>query len=137
MDAGLQVHKNNWLLLGEIVQQGTNSVSVNKSRAWYGTLGYKLFTDWMPFFGYAQQVTLNKSDRMYNGPFGIAINPTVSQISTDQSTWTLGLRWDIIDGTDVKLQVDRTTALHGTAGLFNTNPLEPVYFVRGTVDLVF
>ena len=86
VDAGIQYTKNDWLILAEIVQLGTNSIAINKSRAWYGTIGHKFFTNWMPFIGYSQLTTLNKSDRVYTGPLGVAINPTVAQISSDQQT---------------------------------------------------
>jgi len=137
MNAGLEINKNDWLFLGEIVEQSANSVSVNKTRAWYATLGYKFCSDWTPFVSYAQQITLNKAARVYDGPLGVAINPIVSALNNDQKTWTVGLRWDVIDKTDIKLQVDHIEAENGTAGLFNVDPQHEIYLVRGTVDLIF
>ena len=136
VDIGLQVNKYNWILLAEAVQQGVNSAGIKTIRGMYGTVGYRI-NNWTPFVGAASDKTLDKDHRVYQGPLGVALNPTLALINTDQKTLMAGLRWDVIPGTDFKIQVNRIRADHGTNGNFNTDPKEAVYLIRGTVDVLF
>jgi len=136
-DVGITIDKNNWLFLAEVVQQGTNTPQFKTVRGWYTTLGYSICGDWLPYVGFAEMKTLDKTSRLYGGPLGAAINPLVSLINTDQKTITMGLRWDVFTNTDFKLQVERIDPVHGTPGLYSVNPHQADYLIRGTVDMVF
>jgi len=136
-EIGINIDKGHWVFLAEVVKQGTNSPQFKTTLEMYATLGYKIYEDWLPFVGFAQEKTLDKATRIYGGLLGEALNPLLAQVNTDQKTVTLGMRWDVFTNTDLKLQVERIDPTHGTMGTYSVNPNQADYLIRGTVDTVF
>jgi hypothetical protein len=78
------------------------------------------------------------------GQFDAQALQSITNINAfDQYTWTGGLRWDFLEGADLKFQVDRIRAHNSTAGVVNFAPNQPLTWdgrmtvVSVTLDFIF
>jgi predicted porin len=139
---GASYNPGKWFLMGELGYFDSHSV-FGKGPAWYVSGGYRIgkFT---PYVTYAQVRADNLSDPGLTvsalppslvGPandLNFALNSVLST-RYDQSTISVGGRWDFMKNTALKLQFDHTRIGAGSTGiLINT---QPGFQLGGKVDL--
>lgn len=142
-----------WLVQAEWVRRTSESFLADQT-AWYVNGGYRLgkFT---PYAG----VSAVKSDSERQSP-GIpmaglpapfvpnalvlngGLNAILMRTSTDQRSWTAGVRWDLASKMDLKLQLDQVTPMRDSYGTFtNIQPgttwNKKVYLVSAALDFIF
>lgn len=139
---GASLDWNNIVASAEFTKRRTDSY-IADTTGWYTTVGYRLgkFTPY---------VTL--SEIKQDSPSSTTAIPPVPQLaplaagangllrSLAQKTTAVGVRWDVMKNTDVKLQYDRIRVGSGSAGLFNdVKPgfAGPVNVYSVAVDFVF
>jgi hypothetical protein len=146
IDVGITYDDGKWLALAEWALARAHSV-VRDTTAWYGTLGRRIgpFTPYLSFA--RQQEDSAKSDpgltvtALPPGPLSdaanglnAALNGALAFITTGQKTATVGLRWDFMRSTALKLQYDRVSLDPGSAGFFVN--VQPGFQRGGDVDVV-
>ena len=88
-------------------------------RAWYATLGYRL-GEFMPYLTYAELDS------------GADANPFALQ----QTSTTLGLRYELTTSADLKLEVEQVDPDRGNFGLFD-QAVEDATLVMFALDVIF
>jgi hypothetical protein len=146
INVGITYDDGKWLALGEWALARGHSV-VRDTTTWYGTLGRRIgvFTPYVSFA--REQEDSAKSDpgltvsALPPGPLSdaaiglnAALNGALAFITTGQKTATVGLRWDFMRSTALKLQYDRVSLDPGSAGFFVN--LQPGFQRGGDVDVV-
>lgn len=140
-----------WFVMGEWGTANSDS-ALGKRTSWYTSGGYRLgaFT---PYLTYARAkadklsdpgLTLSTLPPFLTGPatgLNIALNSILSAKPV-QNTISVGVRWDFMKNTGLKLQFDHTRIGDGSIGMLsNTQPgFQPggrVNMLGATVDFVF
>jgi len=107
---GYSYENGNWLSYGEVAVREVDGPDFPDTRSAFLTVGYRL-DQWMPHltFGWAE-IT---DDAQVNG---------VSIRDGEQTSWTIGLRYDPQPGLAVKVEYSQieTEGPHGFSGLFET-----------------
>jgi Gram-negative porin len=152
LGAGAQYDRSDWFVLGEVGRVRSHSVLGDRT-AWYVSGGRRL-AQVTPYLTYATVRTeTERSDpglsveayppplAQVAGGLNAALNQAL-QSSPEQSTLSIGVRWDFRKDLDLKLQVDHSRLGAGSAGnLFNVQPdFEPggsYTLVSLAVDVVF
>lgn len=128
------------LLQGEYAIRRTDTRFIADSSAWYGMAGYR-FGKFMPYAAYARLT--QDDERSYNGvpamvqPLHAILNGMVK--NPQQSTGTLGMRWDFASSMAFKFQVDHVRPRDGAGTFVNAKPgfSGPVNVYAAGVDFVF
>jgi hypothetical protein len=141
-----------WFVMGEWGSANSDS-AIGKRTAWYVSGGYRL-GEFTPYVTYAQTKADNKlSDPgltvsalppFLTGP-ATGLNSALNSILSAkpvQNTISIGVRWDFMKNTDLKLQFDHTSIGDGSIGMLsNTQPGfqlgGKVNMLSATVDFVF
>lgn len=119
---GYSYDPGNWFLMSELVALGGKNDIFGSHRAAYVTAGYRMSA----FTPYA---TVSRQIRGSNLNTG---NPVIDSVYAASSpnggrgTVSVGVRWDFMKNTALKLQYDRTTLDSGSVGMFKK--------VSGTLD---
>lgn len=128
------------LLQGEYSIRRTDTMFVADSTGWYALAGYRVGKV-MPYAAYGKLT--QDSARSYGGvpptvqPFNAILNGIAK--SAQQSTATVGVRWDFASSMAFKFQADRLRPRDGAGTLSNVKPgfSGPVTVVAAGVDFVF
>jgi hypothetical protein len=107
-----------WFAAGEWIRAPDDQLGLYY--CWYTIGGYRI-DKFTPYAGYA---------RAYPSEHG----PTAFLPFIDQGTFTVGVRWDFMKNTDLKLQFDHT-ALHGGLNAYFDNQ-QPGFNDHGSVNLI-
>jgi hypothetical protein len=139
---GFSLEEPHFTLQGEYAKQ-TAGGFVPSADGEYLLAGYRI-RKWTPYAMYARQkITSARTDTTIPPvgpllPLALGVNQLINSIGNDQHTTSLGLRWDLHESLDLKVQVDRVSP-QGT-GLF-INPIPgfhgPVTVGSMTLDFVF
>jgi hypothetical protein len=139
---GARYDPGRWFAMGEWARINTHSIfAVNT--AWYISGGYRLamFT---PYLGYAQVRTDKNSDpglplsdlppnlSGYAAGLNAGLNGLLEQ-NPDETTVSVGLRWDFMKNLDLKLQFDHTR--NGAKSAGKLTDLQPGFRPGGEVNL--
>jgi predicted porin len=141
-DFGFSLEEPHFTLQGEYAKQTVGGFLASVD-AEYLLAGYRI-QKWTPYAMVARQkVTSARSDNTIPPvgpllPLALAVNQLINSFEADQHTVSAGLRWDLHESLDLKVQVDRVS-FQGN-GLF-INPLPgfhgPVTVGSMTLDFVF
>ncbi len=113
---GVKVDWNNYIVFAETADVKMGSLTAMKAKSSYITFGYR-FDKWLP------HITHQKFRQ--------------GQLDDDQSTITLGLRYELADDTAVKFEVGKIKTYKGQ-GLFNSTPSKSsVNTVGFSIDVIF
>lgn len=137
---GLDWH--NWIAQGEMTKQ-INSGFPASTTGKDLIVGYRVgkFT---PYAMYAvRKVTSERTDSTIPQvgaliPLALGVNALISSTSSDQHTDTIGVRWDVHDSVDLKLQIDRVFP-QGNGLFINVQPgfKGPVTVASLALDFIF
>ena len=149
---GASYDPGQWFVMGEAAKFDTHSI-VGAKKAWYASGGYR-FGKLTPYVTYARiKADSNTSDPGLSLaglppqaiPTAVFLNQTLNaqlNLLPQQSTASLGLRWDFLKNAALKLQYDRVDLDPGSRGTFgNVQPdFQPggrVQLYSAAVDFVF
>jgi len=134
---GLAMDWNNIVLQTEYAKRKTKTY-INDTSAWYAMAGYRIGK----FMPYASHSVLKIDGAIVNtvpaacpAGYPAACTPTMQQLGAgvrrlpntgvgqgEQSTNTLGVRWDFASSVALKAQIDRVTPKNGTGLFVNAQP---------------
>lgn len=137
---GAVYDSGNLMLQGEYSVRRTESLFVADSTAWYGLAGYR-FGKVMPYAAYA---SLKQDGPRSHDEVPRRVQPLNTILNTiaknpQQSTTTLGVRWDVASSIALKFQADRVRPRDGAGTLVNVKPgfTGPLTVYAAGVDFVF
>ncbi len=99
---GVKADVNNFVVYTEYANVKMGTLTNMKAKTWYATLGYRI-DKWLPFFNYEN--------------FDKGEGSSLSQ----QTSSTLGLRYDLMRNTALKMELTRIKTKAGT-GMFESTP---------------
>jgi hypothetical protein len=104
---GMRYEKGGWLFMSEAATTRLKHRALTDRNAWYLTVG-KTIGDWTPYLTYSQLKMRHwrAEDRLTGVPLQ-AINALLERRYQNQKTWSLGVRWDFMEGMALKGQWDR------------------------------
>lgn len=128
---GINHDTSSCLAQSELIYRKSTSAAIPDIRAWYVLAGYR-WHKLTPYVSYSANTSINDKDvpvvdaTGYPAEFQAAaggVNAITRQflVPSDQTTLSLGMRYDVKKNMDLKLQVDRVSKPEGSFGLFN-NP---------------
>lgn len=116
------------ILIGEYANRETPS-TIAALEGYYASLGFKI-GKLVPLFTYGYIDTTNANS--------LAQAPGLSERPQDQQSYTLSLDYTLNSNLDVKGSVSQISPLHGTFGLFNSNPgRRQVYLYGLSLNAIF
>ena len=141
-DFGFSWDEPSYTIQGEVTKE-TNGGFVASTEGQYVLAGYRI-RKFTPFAMYARQrITSERTDPTIPPvgallPLALAVDGLVNSIGADQHTISGGVRWDVHDSVDLKMQIDRVSP-QGNGLFFNVQPgfKGPVVVASLTVDFVF
>jgi predicted porin len=139
---GARYDPGRWFMMGEWAHSNTHSI-FSVDTAWYVSAGYRLWK-FTPYVTYAVARTDTSSDPGLSlsglppnlAGFAAGLNAGLNAIlesNPDQSTVSVGSRWDFMKNLDLKLQYDHSR--HGARSAGNLTNLQPGFQPGGTVNL--
>jgi hypothetical protein len=134
LELGLRYERADWQWSAEVVR--ISAAPLVKQSSAYATVGHRL-GDWTPYVGYghtrdAMPVTptpawqavltpvLGPAGAAQSQMLGTLITEAVNRSRVQQSSWSLGARWDFHPQAALKLQWDRIRVDAGGPGLWTT-----------------
>jgi hypothetical protein len=134
LELGLRYERADWQWSAEVVR--ISAAPLVKQSSAYATVGHRL-GDWTPYVGYghtrdAMPVTptpawqavltpvLGPAGAAQSQMLGTLITEAVNRSRVQQSSWSLGVRWDFHPQAALKLQWDRIRVDAGGPGLWTT-----------------
>jgi hypothetical protein len=139
---GASYEPGRWFVIGELAHARLNSF-LGETTAWYVSSGVRL-GQFTPYVTYARATAASNSDpgltttglpvalAGFAAGLNVALNSILQQIP-DQSTVSLGARWDFAENLDLKVQIDHTRLGADSDGtLIN---LQPGFRPGGTVNV--
>jgi len=152
--AGLGMDWNNIIGQAEYAKRKADNY-VNDTTSWYVMGGYRI-GKFLPYYSHAKlsvdSVVANTVPGACPAGYPAACTPTLRALSAgvaslrnsgtgqgEQSTDSVGLRWDFSSSVDLKVQIDRVTPKNGKGLFVNVNPGFNHAVTVGTVavDFVF
>jgi hypothetical protein len=141
-DYGFSLDETHLTVQGEITKF-TPGGFVASTDAQYLLAGYRV-RKLTPYVMYARQkVTSARTDPTIPRlgpllPLALGVDQLINSVGADQHTWSAGVRWDVHESVDLKLQVDRVSP-QGNGLFFNIRPgfHGPVTVASMTLDFVF
>lgn len=152
--AGLGLDWNNIIGQAEYAKRKTDSY-INDTTSWYVLAGYRS-GKFLPYYSHAKlsidSVPANTGQAACPAGYPAACTPTLRALSAgvaslrytglgqgEQSTDSLGLRWDLVNSAALKFQIDYIKPKNGTGLLLNPTPGFKHAVTVGTVavDFVF
>ncbi|HVE54018.1 MAG TPA: porin [Ramlibacter sp.] len=125
-----------WFVMSEFVQFRGESILAD-SRSWYVAGGWRLgsFTPYAMYARTSSDVAPEPGLPLpAAAPLNAGLNAAMNnQFNGSQSTATLGVRWDAMKNTALKLQYDHTRLGSGSAGRFAN--VQPAFQRGGSVNL--
>lgn len=104
---GVRYEKAGWLLMSEVGATRLQRLPLVDRRAWYVTLG-RNWGAWTPYVTYAAgRVTSSLVENRLTGMAAQMANALLTRRNTEQTAWSLGVRWDVANNVALKAQVDR------------------------------
>jgi hypothetical protein len=157
MGLGYQFDWNNIVSMGELVRRRTNTPIISNPIGWYLMGGYRV-KNIMPHITYGRERIADNSVRRFNSAvnafaafpppagFGVPLDAIAQQLigtsyyynggAGNQTSVTLGVRWDVIDGVCLKAEYCHVHPDNLTPGLFDFNPLKSVNVYSFAVNAV-
>lgn len=159
MGVGYQFDWNNIVSMGELVQRRFSTPIVSNPIGWYLMGGYRV-KQLLPHITFAREKIADNDVRHFNSsvnsflmnppPFGLGSPVPLDTIAQaligtsyyysggagNQTSVTLGIRWDIIDGVALKAEYCHVHPDKLTPGLFSLNPLQSVNVYSFAVNAV-
>ena len=111
-DAGLKVDLQHLLIEAEYAHRSTPT-KIAALTGYYATVGWH-FGKLTPILTYAHIKTTNTHE--------LLLDPIDSETPQAQESYTLGLDYTLNSNLASKISISQITPLHGTFGLFNSNP---------------
>lgn len=144
---GYQFDWHDVVSMGEIVQRRTDAPNIANAVGWYVMGGYRI-KQLLPHVTFARERVMGNKARRFSGlvnalasapppaGLGMSLDDIAQQlISTsenydggvgDQTSVTLGLRWDVYTGVALKAEFQHVHPDHNSPGLFNIYPHKSV-----------
>lgn len=153
MGVGYQFDWKNMVSMGELVKRHTASPLIASAVGWYVMGGYRV-NQLLPHVTFARERVLDNKTRRFSGmvntlalnQFGLSLDALAqSVVGTspyyeggvgDQTSVTVGLRWDLIEGVAVKAEFQHVHPDRNSSGLFDVNPLKSVNIYSFAIDAV-
>ncbi|WP_426195653.1 hypothetical protein [Massilia sp. DWR3-1-1] len=147
---GLALDWNNIVLQSEYARRKTDSY-VNGTNSWYTMAGYRI-GKFLPYYNHSEAKTVSRVANTVPAacPTGypVACTPTLRALSAgveslsapaNQSTDTIGVRWDLYRSMALKVQIDRVRPKDGAGLLMKAQPgfSGPVTVGAVALDFVF
>jgi hypothetical protein len=156
---GYQFDWNNFVSMGELVKRHVGTPIVADVIGWYLMGGYR-FNELMPHITFARERLADNYTRRFSGPvnafvtapppLGLGFPQNLSQISQqligtspffdggagEQTSVTIGLRWDVYEGIAIKGEFSHVHPDRYSPGLFDTFPHKSVNIYSLAVDAV-
>lgn len=134
---GLSMDWNNIVVQSEFAKRKNDSY-INDTTAWYAMGGYRI-GKFLPYVGHANlkidSAIANTVPAACPPGYPAACTPTLQQLSAgvrrlpnsgvgqgEQSTNTIGMRWDFASSVALKVQIDRVKPKNGTGLFVNPKP---------------
>ena len=141
-DFGFSFDDTHFTIQGEI-SKATAGGFVATTDGQYLLVGYRV-EKFTPYAMYARQkITSERTDKTIPRfgalvPLALGVDQLINSIGADQHTFSAGVRWDVHDSVDLKLQVDRVSP-QGNGLFINPQPgfHGPVTVASMTLDFVF
>jgi len=141
-DFGFSLDDTHFTIQGEI-SKATAGGFVATTDGQYLLVGYRV-EKFTPYAMYARQkITSERTDKTIPRfgalvPLALGVDQLINSIGADQHTFSAGVRWDVHDSVDLKLQVDRVSP-QGNGLFINPQPgfHGPVTVASMTLDFVF
>ncbi|HEY7865590.1 MAG TPA: porin [Psychromonas sp.] len=133
---GASYDPGQWFVMGEWARS-VSHCAIGDSTAWYASGGYRL-GDFTPYLTYSRsEADSNTSDPGLAVPAAAGLNAGLNSILGSipvQQTVSLGVRWDFMRNTTLKLQYDHTDIGAGSPGVLSN--IQPGFKPGGRVDLI-
>ncbi|MDF1642680.1 MAG: hypothetical protein P1U80_00680 [Pseudomonadales bacterium] len=111
---GAKYDDGEWLVMSEMVELSIDGAMADVKSS-YLMVGYR-FGDLMPHFTWSKMQNNDAGDRDFAGP---VVGPMLdAALVEEQTTYTVGVRWDLMPGTAAKFEVSHITDFEGTKGQF-------------------
>lgn len=134
---GIQYNDLRWLGLFEYVQNRVNSHLYPETESFALTVGHYV-GEYLPYLVYAKRSALNtEPETGLMGAANAIANTLIDRRKTDQSSLSVGLRWDVLPGVAIKGQWDHIRASPGNRGIFETEPDSHINLMTVLVDWAF
>lgn len=144
---GLIVDWNNFIIQSEFGKRKVDRLSINDSTSWYTMVGYRMGS-FTPYFNHASvkkdtpiAIAGLPTSGAYPAQFLAVTNGANSVASTgsNQTSNSIGLRWDFSRSAAFKMQVDRFSIGPGSGTFVNAKPgfKGPVTVIAAGIDFVF
>ncbi len=141
-DFGFRFDETHFTIQGEVTK-ATAGGFVSSTEGQYLLVGYRL-EKFTPYAIYSRQkVTSERTDKTIPRfgaliPLALGVDQLINSIGADQHTFAAGVRWDVRESVDLKLQVDRVS-FQGNGLFINVQPgfHGPVTVGSLTLDFVF
>jgi hypothetical protein len=141
-DFGFRIDEMHFTIQGEVTKS-TAGGFVASTDGEYLLAGYRI-AKFTPYAMYSRQiVTSERTDKTIPRfgaliPLALGVDQLINSIGADQHTFAAGVRWDVHDNVDLKLQVDRVSP-QGHGLFINVQPgfHGPVTVASLTLDFVF
>jgi hypothetical protein len=141
-DFGFSLDETHLTVQGEISKASAGGFLASTD-AQYILAGYRM-RKFTPYAMYARQkVTSKRTDTTIPRvgpliPLALGVDQLINSIGADQHTFSAGVRWDVRESVDLKLQVDRVSP-QGNGLFINVQPgfHGPVTVASMTLDFVF
>jgi len=135
---GLSMDWNNIVVQSEFAKRKNNSYYINETTAWYAMGGYRI-GKFLPYVSHANlkidSAIVNTVPAACPPGYPAACTPTLQQLRAgvsrlpnsgvgqgEQSTNTIGVRWDFASSVALKVQIDRVKPKNGTGLFVNAQP---------------
>lgn len=140
---GLGVDWNNILVQSEYGLRRSRSMSLPDTTSWYALFGYRLgkFTPYYQHASVRQDSPATVAGLPASGPLAVltaGANALASE-GANQTSNSIGIRWDFNKSADLKLQLDRFSPSNGPGTFINPTPAfsGPVNVIGVALDFVF
>jgi hypothetical protein len=131
-----QYDPGKWFVMTEFVDFRGEGILAD-SRSWYVAGGYRLgaFTPYASYASTRSDVSAEPGVALpAAAPLNAGLNQTLNnQFNGSQDTISVGVRWDFMKNTSLKLQYDHIDLANGSAGRFAD--VQPAFQRGGTVNL--
>ncbi len=133
---GTGFHYNNgkWLGMGEFTRVRINEWLLDWE-SFYLTGGYQ-WGDLLTHVTYGKLNSTDHADRVFLGG-AVDFRDAPFLIDAEQTSWTVGLRYDLGSGMALKGEWQRVSQFNGTAGMFSSIPDDSVHVWSVVLDAMF
>lgn len=140
---GVNVDWRNMLFQGEYTIVRSDALSIPERDQWYTTFGYRI-GKWTPYATYStvrvvSPKTNNTIPRDTELNVGLSNGMNLLTAGTEQTSKSIGVRYDFHSSAALKVQFDRVTPKNGAGQFVHPEPgfTGPVNVISAAVDFVF